>query len=265
MVGEKIHAVTMKEIDQIVSFIRDTVKKTGCKGIVLGASGGVDSAVTTKLCADAIGAENILNIFMPSLVTPPGDYVQTGDLCKRWGTDYKVIDVQPAIDAFTGMLFSNVQVQSEKGNISARCRMMVLYNRAKKMDYLVAGTTNRSEYMMGYFTKFGDGASDIMPIVGLYKTQVWQAAELIGVPKEIIDKVPTAGLWEGQTDEEEMGITYHDLDITLNGITFGRSDEEISKNAGISLSKVTEVRRQVEAMKHKRSPAYRPDVTFNDP
>jgi NAD+ synthase len=265
MVGRKIHCITKEDIDAIVGFIRGAAKDTGCKGLVVGMSGGLDSAVTTKLCANAIGAENVLNIFMPSVVTPPSDYILTNDLCRSWGTDYKVIDVQPAINTFTGMLFSNIEAPLEKGNITARCRMVILYNRAKKMDYIVAGTSNRSENMMGYFTKFGDGASDIVPIIDLYKTQVRQAAELLGVPKEIIGKVPTAGLWEGQTDEEEMGITYRDLDLVLNGITFGQSDEEISADVEISRMKVSEVREQVEKMKHKRLPASRPGIGFNDP
>ncbi|MCL1978910.1 MAG: NAD+ synthase [Methanomassiliicoccaceae archaeon] len=265
MAGRTLHKITKEDIDAIVDFIKKTVEEAGCKGLVVGMSGGLDSAVTTKLCAEAIGAGKIMNIFMPSVVTPPSDYILTKDLCRSWGTDYKVIDVQPAINTFTGMLFSNIEAPLEKGNITARCRMIILYNRAKKMDYLVAGTSNRSEYMMGYFTKFGDGASDIVPIIGLYKTQVRQAAELMGIPKEIIGKVPTAGLWEGQTDEEEMGITYRDLDIVLNGIAFGQSDTEISEGVEIGVQKISEVRGQVEIMKHKRSLAARPDTMFNDP
>ncbi|MDR0309650.1 MAG: NAD+ synthase [Candidatus Methanoplasma sp.] len=264
MDGRALHRITEKDIDATTGFIREVVKDTGCKGLVVGTSGGLDSAVATKLCADAIGAENVLNIFMPSAVTPPADYALTADLSKMWGTGYKLVDVQPAISTFTGMLFSNVEAPLEKGNISARCRMIVLYNRAKKLEYLVVGTTNRSEYMMGYFTKFGDGASDIMPMVGLYKTQVRQVAEMIGVPKEIIEKVPTAGMWEGQTDEEEMGITYRDLDIVLDGISFGASDDDIIKDSGIIASKVSEIRGRTASMEHKRMQARCPALTFND-
>ena len=265
MVRRTLHVITTKEIETITDFIKDVVKSKGCKGMVVGASGGLDSAVTTKLCADAIGGENVLNIFMPSVVTPPADYILTNELSRMWGTDYKVIDVQPAISTFTGMLFSNIEASLEKGNISARCRMTVLYNRSKKLDYLVAGTMNRSEYMMGYFTKFGDGASDLFPIVDLYKTQVRQVAEMIDVPKEVINKVPTAGLWEGQTDEGEMGITYRDLDLVLDGIAFGLPDCEIAKNVTADVSKVSEIRARVAEMEHKRSAAYHPVITFNDP
>lgn len=263
MASGMLHKITKEDLSDIIDFIRNIVKDTGCKGLVVGTSGGLDSAVVTKLCADAVGAENVLNIFMPSVVTPPADYILTKNLSGLWGTEYKVIDVQPAINTFTGMLFSNIEAPLEKGNISARCRMVVLYNRAKKLNYLVAGTTNRSEYMMGYFTKFGDGASDVSPIIDLYKTQVWQVAEMIGVPKEIIEKVPTAGLWEGQTDEGEMGITYHDLDIVLNGITSGLPDTEIAKDVKAGISKVSEIRERVAEMEHKRKASYRPDIRFN--
>jgi len=265
MVGRKLHSIRKEDIGALTDFIKRIAKETGCKGMVVGASGGLDSAVTTKLCADAIGGENVLNIFMPSVITPPADYILTNELCKMWGTEYKVIDVQPAINTFTGMLFSNIEAPLEKGNISARCRMAVLFNRAKKMNYLVAGTMNRSEFMMGYFTKFGDGAADLLPIVGLYKTQVWQVAEMIGVPKEVIEKVPTAGLWEGQTDEGEMGITYHDLDIILDGIAFGLRDSDIAKEVMVNSAKISDIRARVKEMEHKRLPPDRPDIAFNDP
>lgn len=265
MAGKKLHNITEDDVEQIIRFIKEAVERSGCKGLIIGISGGLDSAVTTKLCIDAIGPERVTNLFMPSRITSPEDYILTAELCKMWGTEYKVLDVQPAIDTFTGMLFSNIESPLERGNIAARCRMIVLYNRAKKMNYLVVGTSNRSEYMMGYFTKFGDGASDLVPTVDLYKTQVWQVAEMIGIPREIIEKVPTAGLWEGQTDEEEMGISYHDLDLTLNGISFGCTDEEIAKDTGISMSKISEVRERVVKMEHKRVQAARPDLKFNDP
>ena len=285
MAGGMIHSITREDVDTIIDFIRDVVNGTGCNGLVVGASGGLDSAVTTKLCADAIGPENILNIFMPSANTPSEDRILTERLSKRWGTGYEVIGIQAAVGAFTRMIVSDPKAAMSKyqrdtilreevssdgvpvgiGNISARCRMTILYNRARTLNYLVAGTSNRSEYMMGYFTKFGDGASDLAPIIGLYKTQVRQMAEMISVPREVIEKVPTAGLWEGQTDEGEMGITYHDLDIVLNGIAFGLSDSEILKNVKAGTSKILEIRQRVAEMEHKRDATRRPDIIFNEP
>jgi NAD+ synthase len=265
MVGRAIHTITEEDIQKIVGFIKDIIKSTGRKGIVIGVSGGLDSAVAAKLCADAVGPENVHCMFMPSSITPAADRSHTEEMSRKWGTGYEVLEMQRAVDVFSEMLVSEAKAPLEKGNISARCRMIALYSRAKKLDCLVAGTSNRSEYMMGYFTKFGDGASDIAPLIGLYKTQVRQVAEIIGIPEHIIKKVPTAGLWEGQTDEDEMGITYRDLDIVLNSITFGVSDAEIAKDTGIGISKISEIRARVAEMEHKRIQAYRPDIIFNDP
>ena len=265
MVGRVLHSITEKDVDKIVDFIREVVNSTGCNGIVVGASGGLDSAVTVKLCADAIGSEKVMSIFMPSLLTPEEDRIHTEEMSRAWGTGYEVINMQPVIEAFTKTLVSDARAPLERGNISARCRMIALYNRAKKLNCLVAGTSNRSEYIMGYFTKFGDGAYDLDPIIDLYKTQVWQVAEIIGVPRKVIQKVPTAGLWEGQTDEDEMEITYHDLDLILHGISFGLSDEEIAKDIGVGIPKISDVRYRVLTMEHKRIQAYRPDIDFNDP
>ena len=162
------------------------------------------------------------------------------------------------MDAFSGMLLTGKEAPLEKGNIMARCRMIVLYDKAKKEDYLVIGTTNRSELLMGYMTKFGDGAEDVMPMYNLYKTQVWEMAKVVGVPDEIIEKVPTAGLWEGQTDESEMGITYLDLDKALNVMEQGGSDADMAAAANISEAKAKELRDQVGRMMHKHSPAMIP-------
>ena len=256
--------VRMEDIDNVIEFIRNTVNASGSDGVVLGLSGGLDSVTVTKLCIEALGPEKVLTLFMPSVTTPPEDYTSTLELSKEWGVEYKVVDVQPAVNIFTGMLFTSVEAPLEKGNISARCRMIVLYNRAKKLNYLVVGTSNRSEFMMGYFTKFGDGAADFFPIIDFYKTQVWQLAEIIGVPKEVIDRVPTAGLWDGQTDEDEMGITYCNLDIVLNEMARGSEDEDISKIVDVSREKIAEIRERVSAMGHKRMPALRPKLDLNN-
>jgi NAD+ synthase len=243
------------DADMITGFIGAAVRSSGCKGAVVGLSGGIDSATVTKLCADALGPESVLNVFMPASPTPPGDLKLTEGLSRAWGTEYRTADVSPAAEAFFSTLSVDSESRLEKGNIYARCRMIVLYDIAKRTGRLVVGTSNKSELMMGYFTKFGDGASDLAPIAGLYKTQVRQLAEVIGVPKEIVERTPSAGLWEGQTDEEEMGITYDSLDCVLDGIEGGLSDGKISERAGVPLSKVSEVRSRVAVTEHKRTPA----------
>ena len=254
----KIPNITADDVNSLKKFIKDSVARAKAKGVVIGLSGGIDSAVVTKLCADALGPENVLNVFMPSRVTPPDDYKTTLELSNMWGTEYRVVDIQPAVDALVAVLLSDAETPLERGNISARCRMTVLYNMAKKRQYLVVGTSNQSEIMMGYFTKFGDGACDVTPLANMYKTEVRQVAALIGVPEDIIAKPPSAGLWEGQTDEKDMGITYRDLDAILYEMEQDKTDSQISADTGLPKEQVAEIRRQVELMEHKRLPAIRP-------
>ena len=169
-------------------------------------------------------------------------------------------DLQAEVSVNKNLLdfYSNYPSSEIGGNMMSRCRMIVLFDAARRERRLVFGTTNRSELLMGYMTKFGDGAEDASPICRLYKTQVWEIARLIGVPGEIIDKVPTAGLWDGQTDEEEMGVTYLALDKALNVMEQGATDGEMAEAAGITAEKAAEIRAQVSRMEHKHLPAYAP-------
>ncbi len=259
MAGVSIPNITAEDVQGLLDFIRETVKKIGCDGVVIGISGGIDSAVVTKLCADAIGPDKVLNVFMPSRVTPAEDYKTTAELCNMFGTEYKVIDIQPAVDALMAVLLSGKETPLERGNVSARCRMIVLYNLAKKRNSIVMGTSNQSELMMGYFTKFGDGACDVTPLANMYKTEVRQIAAMIGIPEAIIVKPPSAGLWEGQTDESDMGIKYADLDRILYSMEQDRTDAQIEADTGISKDVVAGIRAQVESMEHKRLQPIRPD------
>ncbi len=138
--------------------------------------------------------------------------------------------------------------------------MIVLFDLARKEKAIVVGTTNRSEYLMGYMTKFGDGAEDLMPLGTFYKTQVWQIASIIGVPQEIIDKVPTAGLWDGQSDEADMGISYAALDRILVAFDNGCDDEQAFVSSKVRIEKVAEIRWRVDSSEHKRRPAIMPGV-----
>jgi NAD+ synthase len=246
--------ITEKDVKTLTDSIRKAVGSTGADGVVVGLSGGIDSAVVAKLCVDAIGADNVLCVFMPSRATPHEDYKVTSDLCAKWGTEYRILDVQPAVDSLSAILTTSTDTPLDRGNIAARCRMIVLFNLAKKNGKVVMGTSNHSEILMGYFTKFGDGAYDISTLYGLYKTQVRQIAKIIGVPKDIIKRPPTAGLWPGQTDEEEMGMTYDVLDPILYSIVNGASDKEISERTGVSEDRAASVRRTVAASEHKRRP-----------
>lgn len=261
MSADRLPRTTEDDAVELRGFIRRYVDDSDSKGVVVGLSGGIDSAVVTKLAVDAIGPEKVHAVFMPSDVTPQADYDCVQSLAKEWGIDLEVMNIQPAADSFAKLLGGEL-TPLEKGNISARCRMTVLYARAKSLNCIVLGTSNQSEYMMGYFTKYGDGGSDAAPIVGLYKTNVRHLARIIGVPEEVISKPPSAGLWEGQTDEGEMGITYADLDHVLHAIENGWTDAEIADDVGLTVAKVSEIRMRVRAMTHKRVPAARPGKTY---
>lgn len=260
MAFRELRKITRGDADILTAFVRETASDAHAKGAVVGISGGIDSAVIVKLCADALGPENVSAVFMPVDSTPREDYRQTRDVCEIWGVKYDVVDIQPAVDAFGKMLLREGDDPLQKGNIMARCRMIVLYDKAKRDGCLVYGTTNRSELFMGYMTKFGDGAEDVTPMYDLYKTQVWELARIIGVPEEIVNKVPTAGLWEGQTDEEEMGITYLVLDRVLNAFEQGATDEEASEFSGADPEKVKELRAQIEKAEHKRKASAVPGI-----
>lgn len=255
--------VTIDDVRYIRTFIKESIKSTNSSGMVIGLSGGIDSAVVTKLAADSIDPSKILNVFMPSRVTPAADYKTTMELSQNWGTEYKIVDIQPAVDALTSVLLSDVEAPLERGNIAARCRMIVLYNLAKKRNYVVAGTSNQSEIMTGYFTKFGDGACDLTPLANTYKTEVKQMAAMIGIPQDIIDKPPSAGFWEGQTDESEMGISYDNLDAILYNMEMDFDDEEIAKDIDLSPEEVKKIRVLVESMEHKRRLPLRPDPIYD--
>ena len=253
MVFRALHSMTADDAEVLRAFVRDTVANARAEGAVVGISGGIDSAVVVKLCADALGPERVHAIFLPTDSTPEEDYRQTREMCQQWNVEYEVINLQPSVDALCGQLLKPGDDPLQKGNLIARCRMITLFDRAKREHRLVFGTSNRTELLMGYMTKFGDGAEDATPMYDLYKTQVWEIAEIIGVPKEIIDKVPTAGLWDGQTDEKEMGIAYHALDKALNVMEQNGSDQEMAAAADITEAKAAEIRALVKSMSHKRT------------
>lgn len=251
--------MTSADAAELVDFIRKTAEMAGARGAVVGISGGIDSAVVTKLCADALGPSKVKAVFLPTDSTPEEDYTQTREMSDKWGVEYEVINIQEAVDSLSDLLLRSGDDPLQKGNLIARVRMIALYDRAKREGRLVFGTSNRTELLMGYMTKFGDGAEDATPLYWLYKTQVWQIGELIGVPKIIIDKVPTAGLWEGQTDEGEMGIAYRSLDKALNVMDQGGSDGDMAEAAGITVAKASEIRKRIASMEHKRTIPAHPD------
>ena len=198
----------------IEHMIRYEYWNSGAAGIVIGLSGGVDSAVAAAFCCRAIGPENVLGLFMPSPVSSREDERDVSDLCKKFGMSYRVVDIGPMLAGFRSMPGCK-ESQFLTGNLMARIRMTVLYYEANAGNRLVCGTSNRSEYMLGYCTKFGDNAADIQPIVHLFKTEIYEIAKEMEIPDAIIKKPPSAGLWEGQSDEGELGLSYAAIDSAL--------------------------------------------------
>lgn len=205
-----------KTAKTITSFIKTTVKDAGFSRVVIGLSGGVDSSTTCYLAIKALGANNVY-----TAVLPYGSLDKQGvkdarliiDKLKLPESNVFVIDIKPFVERT--VVYDPQMDKLRLGNIAVRLRMILLYDLAKKLDTLVIGTENKTEYLLGYFTRFGDEASDIEPIRGLYKTQVKQLAKYLAVPDKIIKKDPSAGMWLGQTDEGEFGFSYEQADQIL--------------------------------------------------
>jgi NAD+ synthase len=227
---------------RIVSWIKNQVKASNSKGIVLGLSGGIDSAVVAGLCSNALGRKNVLVLFLPCNSNPQ-DLKDARLVARALRLKTKLVDLSPVYNSLL-RIFPNASGLA-KNNLKPRLRMLTLYFFANKLNYLVCGTGNKSELSVGYFTKYGDGGADILPIGGLLKRQVWSLAREFNIPKPIINKAPTAGLWQGQTDEGEMGITYQDLDDILSRL-------ENKARQAASFNKVKRVKKMIEASAHKR-------------
>jgi NAD+ synthase len=239
-------------VDIIHSFIKQKLKETGAKGVLIGLSGGLDSAVVAKLCADALGAEKVLCLVMPETATSEKDMKDALSFSTELGVEYRVIDITTTVSAFTELL-SPMELDSKAlGNIKARCRMTTLYVHANLENRLVMGTSNKSELATGYFTKFGDGGADFSPIGDLYKSQIFELARAIGIPENLIEKPPSAGLSEGQTDEGELGLSYDILDRILLGIELKMAPEDIAEKVGVEVNEVTRIHNLVNKNIHKR-------------
>lgn len=219
--------------NKIVSWIKKYVKAAKKKGVVIGLSGGVDSSVVCSLCIKALGRRNVLALVLPF----KGDDKELSDaiyVAKYLNANYKVINLTDVYELLLSCLPKADKIT--KGNLKARLRMVTLYYFANKLNYLVAGTGNKSELSIGYFTKYGDGGVDFSPIGDLYKSEVRELAKYLGIPARIINKVPTAGLWRGQTDEGELGISYEELEKMLESGKLSKKVEMMVKTAKHKIS-----------------------------
>src|SRR3989338_8085174 len=206
-----------KTARQITLFLQEIREKTGFRHMVIGVSGGVDSAASLFLAVKAHGADFIHPVLLPFGDLNSEGFKNAESVVQKAGIkeeNVTKIDIINAVESITNS--DGGMDKLRKGNITARIRMVYLYDLSKKYRALVLGTENRTEYLLGYFTRFGDEASDIEPLQHLYKTEVGQLVEYLDIPRTIIEQKPTAGLWEGQTDEGEFGFTYKEADCILN-------------------------------------------------
>jgi NAD+ synthase len=208
----------------LVEFIKNETQRIGIEKAVIGLSGGIDSAVSAYLTVKALGKENVLCIMMPYKTSSKESITDAELVIKELGVGSKIVEISEMVDAYLLKLKEKDVSNVRKGNLMARMRMIVLYDESAKEKALVIGTGNKTEILLGYSTLFGDSACAINPIGDLYKTQIFDLARHLGIPNQLIEKKPSADLWEGQTDEQEMGITYAEVDKYL----FEKVDERKS-------------------------------------
>ena len=251
-----------KTKNNITEFVQNKVSEANADGLVVGLSGGIDSTVAAFLACEAVGKENVFGVVLPSTTTPTEDKLHGTTIAQLLGINYK----EMAIDSILNEFLSVAQLEEDIlaiGNLKARIRMSIIYFYANSKNYLVCGTGNKSEISIGYFTKHGDGACDIEPIGDLYKTDVYELAKYLEVPQEIIDKPPRAGLWNNQTDEDEIGMTYKLLDKILYRFIEKEIDaDSIAKELDIEVNEVNDIINRVERNQHKTQVPESPKKTL---
>ncbi|MFO8018888.1 MAG: NAD+ synthase [Promethearchaeia archaeon] len=243
--------------ENIQDWIREYTEKAGSEGIVVGLSGGIDSSVTAALSVRAIGKNNVLGFSLPCN-SMPKDYEDAKLIAEFLDIDFRVVDLSSIYDECKDIFLPKLQVEKNikiaKANIKPRLRMVTLYFFGQaEGNYLIGGTGNRTEIAIGYFTKYGDGGVDIEPLGTLYKSEVYEVAQILDVPKKIINRAPSAGLWKEQTDEGEIGITYDELDEILYRIDSNLSLDELNQK------NVKKVKKMLNSSEHKKKmpPVYK--------
>jgi NAD+ synthase len=258
IINEIVNQDYSKIIDNIEKFVSEQVDKNNAGGVILGLSGGIDSAVLAYLCKRKL-KEKTLAIIMPDTsITPNTETEDALKMIALTGIEYKLIDIKPIIKEYTMYLEPN---EKARGNLRARVRTNILYYYANIRNYLVLGSSDKSEYLIGYFTKFGDGASDITPIMSLYKLQVREIAKHLGVPENVISKKSSPHLWKEHEAEKELGISYEEIDSIL----YCMFDKELSISeteeiTGIDKNMIEKIQRLNINSEHKRVATPKPEV-----
>ncbi len=239
-------------LTKIERFISEYVAKSTAKGLVIGLSGGLDSSVVLKLCVNAVGSDKVIGLVMPSRHTPKEDINDATELAAALKVRYQVIDIDPIIERFAQVLPEDKRVM---GNLAARVRMSILYYHAAISSYLVVGTSDKSERETGFFTKFGDGVADMLPIADLYKTQVRALARFLKLPASITEKKSSPRLWENHLAEEEIGMSYETMDPILHLLVDKKKKAQyIAGKLKVPLRDVQKVKEMVDRSAHKRNP-----------
>jgi NAD+ synthase len=238
----------------IARFVSNVVSEAKADGVVLGLSGGIDSSVVATLCVKALGRERVVGIFMPASFTPSEDQSDARSLAEDLRISTFFVPMTPIVEK----LLQAVPIKERKrvavGNVLARMRMIVNYYVANSLNYLVAGTGDRSEILIGYFTKYGDGGADLLPIGHLYKTEVRELAAHLGLPLRLVSKASSPQLWEGQKATDEIPADYPTLDLILRRLfDANESASDIAKALNIHPDVVEAVQRAFERSQHKRT------------
>ena len=241
-------------LEVITGFIRSQLEQTGFRRLVVGLSGGVDSATVAFLAARAVGPDNLLAVRMPYRSSSPESEADAMRVVTALGCRTERVDITPMVDPMLALISGDdeASLQVRRGNVMARQRMIVLYDRSAAFDALVAGTSNKTEALLGYGTLYGDMGAAFAPIGDLYKSQLRAVAGALGVPDEILAKPPSADLWPGQTDEGELGASYDDLDRILFALVDRRWTVERCVAAGLDTGLVAWVQERVARNEFKR-------------
>lgn len=243
-------------VNEILSFIRKEVRESGASGVVVGISGGIDSSVTAALCVHALGKEKVLGIIMPTSFTPEKDINDALELANNLGIETKTIPIDNVCNTLINILGfdpNDPRIRIPAANLRARIRMIILYFYANLKNYLVAGTSDKSEYLIGYFTKYGDGAADFFPIRHLFKTQVGEIASYLGIPDSIIRKPSSPQLYPGHKLTDELPINYPLLDFVIIKLFEEKLPaEKISEELGVPIEIVRDILSRHIKTEHKR-------------
>lgn len=254
---------TEKVKKRICQFIQRIFKESGQEKIVIGISGGIDSSLTTKLLVEAIGAEKIIGLFLPEKATPERDVQDARTLTKRLGVEFREIHIGNIVSSVLKKINGSTMGKITRGNIKVRIRMLILYAFSNELNGLIPGSSNRSEWLLGYYTKWGDAAADFFPIRGLYKTQVRVLGRHFGLPTSIIEKPSSPALWKGQTAKKELGTSYKTIDKVFYGFfDLNIPRDNLPQVTGASGKIIDKILQRFKRTKHKRRIPPSPKLSF---